>query len=231
MFLIQSVDSESSTINIVVTWPTITELFNWSMNTLNNNGSSTNSPHGKGQEMRTIPFFLTMIGPNWKHCLCRRFCFFKRAHNLYQCMCGHLTIEDDTLKRKTTESQHLVEIQGDDLADFQCGNFLEESRMYPGNDSMVYLRSGSIQFTIVECIWHCLLIFFSKRSNQSHHGCCYRKIPFNILIQTTIIIYPLQSNSTNSFIAYLGEINASHSFSERNFDQDQGMAPQNLAYF
>ncbi|KNZ60474.1 uncharacterized protein VP01_1549g5 [Puccinia sorghi] len=73
-----SVDAEPSTINIVVTRPTILELFNWIMNTF-----------------------------------------------------SALNCADTKLRR-------LVEIQGDDCANFEYGSFLKRDSTYPGHDLIIF---------------------------------------------------------------------------------------------
>ncbi|PLW57557.1 hypothetical protein PCANC_01138, partial [Puccinia coronata f. sp. avenae] len=256
----KSVDAEFSTINIVVTRHTILELFHWIMNTFTSTDSSANTSdqvaplHDKSPtevnqsssdtnldkirvklRMRTIAFLFNddgcrlatlslssadfsvlFNGPTWR----------------VNARLGNLTLEDDTVESSDTKFRRLVEIQGDDLANFQYETFLQGDNTYPGHDSMVYLRSGSIQFTIVDGIWHRILIFFSKfaqmkavmdaaseaaRQQATELSQTSTKMHYDVLIRTPIIIFPLDGNSTDSLIAYLGEINASNSFSE-----DQG---------
>jgi len=254
----KSVDAELSTINIVVTRPTILELFDWIMNTFTDTGSSPSSPQGTSLsdkppstanqatsdtnldkirvkvKMRTIAFLFNDDGSRLATLSLSSADFSVLLNGptmRINARLGNLTIEDDTVERNTTKFRRLVEIQGDDLANFQYETFLKGDSTYPGHDSMVYLRSGSIQFTIVEGIWHRLLIFFSKfaqmkavmdaasaaaRQQANDLSQTSTKMHYDILIRTPIIIFPLPSNSTDSLIAYLGEINASNSFSESN---------------
>ncbi|KAA1100602.1 hypothetical protein PGTUg99_027292 [Puccinia graminis f. sp. tritici] len=251
----KSVDADLSTINIVVTRPTILELFDWIMNTFTDTDSSPSaseaaqlpdrpalavdqSASGSALDkirvkvrMRTIAFLFNDDG--------RRLATLSLSSADVSVLLngptmrinarlGNLTLEDDTVESNNAKFQRLVEIQGDDLANFQYETFLKGDSTYPGHDSMVYLRSGSIQFTVVESIWHRLLVFFSKfaqmkavmdaasaaaRQQANDLSQTTTKMHYDILIRTPIIIFPLDGNSTDSLIAYLGEINASNSFS------------------
>ncbi|KAA1090635.1 hypothetical protein PGT21_008107 [Puccinia graminis f. sp. tritici] len=251
----KSVDADLSTINIVVTRPTILELFDWIMNTFTDTDSSPSASEGAQLpdrpalavdqsasdstlekirvkvRMRTIAFLFNDDG--------RRLATLSLSSADVSVLLngptmrinarlGNLTLEDDTVESNNAKFQRLVEIQGDDLANFQYETFLKGDSTYPGHDSMVYLRSGSIQFTVVESIWHRLLVFFSKfaqmkavmdaasaaaRQQANDLSQTTTKMHYDILIRTPIIIFPLDGNSTDSLIAYLGEINASNSFS------------------
>ncbi|KAH9459830.1 hypothetical protein Pst134EB_008053 [Puccinia striiformis f. sp. tritici] len=251
----KSVDADLSTINIVITRPTILELFDWIMNTFTDTDPSPSTSVAASPSdgpplpveqaapnttleklrvkvrMRTIAFLFNDDG--------RRLATLSLSSADVSVLLngptmrvnarlGSLTLEDDTVESNHTKFRRLVEIQADDLANFQYETFLEGDSTYPGHDSMVYLRSGSIQFTIVESIWHRLLVFFSKfaqmkavmdaasaaaRQQANDLSQTSTKMHYDILIRTPIIIFPLDGNSTDSLVAYLGEINASNSFS------------------
>lgn len=141
---------------------------------------------------------------------------------------GNLTLRDDTEHSKDSKFRHLVEIQGEDLADFQYETFARTDRKDPGHDTMIYLRSGSIQFTVVDEIIHRILVFFSKfarmKAVMDAAGQAARqqasdltkndyRMRYDVLIRTPIIIFPRNKSSMDSLIAHLGEINASNAFS------------------
>ncbi|MBW0544994.1 hypothetical protein O181_084709 [Austropuccinia psidii MF-1] len=90
---------------------------------------------------------------------------------------------------------------------------------------MVYLRSGSIQFTLVEDTCHRILVFFLKlaqikdvmdterqaaRQQESGFVQTTSKIHYDLLIRTPIIILPLHKALADCLIAHLGEISASN---------------------
>ncbi|WAR59578.1 hypothetical protein PtB15_11B218 [Puccinia triticina] len=197
----KSVDSDLSTINIVGTRPTILEFFDWIMNTFTDTDSSPSpsdgTPNSNRQppaldqsgsdltldkirvkvRMRTIAFLFNDDG-------CRLAILALSSADFsvllngptmrVNARLGNLTIEDDTVESNDTKFRRLVEIQGDDLANFQYETFLKGDSTYPGHDSMIC--------TIAQL-----------RANKP-----------------TI---PLDSSSSDSLIAYLGEINASNPFS------------------
>lgn len=251
----KSVDADLSTINLVVTRPTILELFDWIMNTFTNSDSAPHDPDGAFQsdnlpleanssasivvlekirvkvKMRTIAFLFNEDG-NRLATLSLSSADISVLLNgptmRVNARLGNLMLEDDTLESKSTKFRRLVEIQGDELANFQYETFLRGDVTYPGHDSMVYLRSGSIQFTIVDGIWHRILVFFSKfaqmkavmdaasaaaRQQANDLSQTNSTMHYDILIRTPIIIFPRDVSSTDSLIAYLGEIHASNSFS------------------
>ncbi|PLW25007.1 hypothetical protein PCASD_23287 [Puccinia coronata f. sp. avenae] len=111
---------------------------------------------------------------------------------------GNLTLEDDTVESSDTKFRRLVEIQGDDLANFQYETFLQGTTLTLFNAVMDAASEAARQQATE----------LSQTSTKMH---------YDVLIRTPIIIFPLDGNSTDSLIAYLGEINASNSFSE-----DQG---------
>ncbi|KNZ53441.1 hypothetical protein VP01_3238g4 [Puccinia sorghi] len=131
-------------IGIVVTQPTILELFHWIMNIVTDTGSFPSSPQGTSlsdkppstanpatSDTNLDKIRVKVLTSNVVLVLfCGLFGFVKWAHYA------------TTLPSSDT--------------------FLKGDSTYPGHNSMVYLQFGSIQFTIVEGIWHRLLIFFSK---------------------------------------------------------------------
>ncbi|MBW0469311.1 hypothetical protein O181_009026, partial [Austropuccinia psidii MF-1] len=249
------VDADLSTINISVTRPTILELFDWIISTFTNSSTSAQatevipptaeaafqavSPqHDMSSDkmrvkvkMRTIVFLLNDDGARIATLSLNSADFsilFNGSTMRVKARLGNLTVHDDTAQTQHAKFRSLVEIQGDDLADLQYETFSRDGCVtYPGYDSMVYLRSGSIQFTLVEDTCHRILVFFSKfaqmkavmdtarqaaRQQASGFTQTTSKIHYDVLIRTPIIIFPLHKASTDCLIAHLGEISASNAF-------------------
>ncbi|MBW0544600.1 hypothetical protein O181_084315 [Austropuccinia psidii MF-1] len=141
---------------------------------------------------------------------------------------GNLTVDYYISQAQHATIQNLVVIQGDYLANLQYETFSWDGCVtYPGYDSMVNLRSGSIQFMLVEDTCHHILVVFSKISqltavmdtarqapHQQLSGFMQTtsKINYNLLIRTANIISPLPKALNNCLIAHLGAIPASNAF-------------------
>ncbi|KAG0143880.1 hypothetical protein CROQUDRAFT_660682 [Cronartium quercuum f. sp. fusiforme G11] len=250
------VDADLSTINVSVTRPTILELFDWVMNTFtdtnpqpnptesgaNKTGDHLQPPQVYGNEvnheklrvkakLRTIAFVLNDGGTKLATLSLSAAdvsVLLNGPAMRVNARLGSLTLRDDTEASKSSQFRNLVEIQGDDLADFQYETFPRIEHSSPGPDSMVYLRSGSIQFTFVDDILHRILVFFSKfarmkavmdaasqaaRQQASDLAQTDSRMSYDVLIRTPIIVFPREGSSTDSLIAHLGEINASNTFS------------------
>lgn len=252
----KSVDADLSTINVSVTRPTILELFDWIMNTFTDTnpapqvaepasggaGDFLQVPATPGMEgnpeklrvkakLRTISFILNDGGMKLATLSLSAAdvsVLLNGPSMRVNARLGNLTLRDDTEHSIGSKFRNLVEIQGDDLADFQYETFPRTEKTPPGHDSMIYLRSGSIQFTVVDDILHRILIFFSKfarmkavmdaasqaaRQQASDLAQNDSRMCYDILIRTPIIVFPRDRSSTDYLVAHLGEINASNSFS------------------
>lgn len=143
---------------------------------------------------------------------------------------GNLTFVDDFSSSKPRE---MLSIQGDELADFQYETYdPTDSVSYPGHDTLVYLRSGSLQFTFIEEPVHRILVFFSKFAKMkaiydaatqaaaqkaNEMGTQVSKMHYDILIRTPIVVFPRdESHSRDSIIANLGEISLNNKFEVSN---------------
>lgn len=139
---------------------------------------------------------------------------------------GNLSFVDDFSSSKPRE---MLSIQGDELADFQYETYdPTDSVSYPGHDTLVYLRSGSLQFTFIEEPVHRILVFFSKFAKMkaiydaatqaaaqkaNEMGTQVSKMHYDILIRTPIVVFPRdETDSKDSIIANLGEISLSNKF-------------------
>ena len=145
---------------------------------------------------------------------------------------GSLSLLDDVNQGASADSslRQLVTIQGDELADFSYQTFDADNESYPGYDSKVYLRSGSIKVNFLEEAFRKIIDFLVKfgkmqaifdaarqaaanQANQIHENA--GKMHFDILVKTPIVVFPrvmVQGRPRDLLTAYLGEIYASNDF-------------------
>ena len=145
---------------------------------------------------------------------------------------GSLSLVDDVNQGAAVDSslRQLVAIQGDELADFRYQTFNSTLESYPGYDSKVFLRSGSIKVNFVEEPFRKIIEFLVKfgkmqaifnaarqaAANQaSQMQESASKMHFDVVVKTPIIAFPRVRSSTEKrdlITAYLGEIYASNRF-------------------
>ncbi|KOS20149.1 Vacuolar protein sorting-associated protein 13 [Escovopsis weberi] len=147
---------------------------------------------------------------------------------------GDLSLVDDVNTGVSEEShfRKLVTIEGDDLADFRYETFdSSNQKAYPGYDSSIFLRSGSIKVNFVEEPFRNIINFLVKfgrmqalynaarqvavnRANQIQQS--PSKIRFNVMINTPIVVFPRAVEPglfrRDLITAYLGEIYAQNKF-------------------
>ncbi|KAH0527101.1 hypothetical protein TsFJ059_002139 [Trichoderma semiorbis] len=147
---------------------------------------------------------------------------------------GDLSLIDD-VNLGVSEDSHLrklVTIQGDDLADFRYETFDPENpQAYPGYDSSIFLRAGSVKVNFVEEPFRKIIDFLVKfgkmqalynaarqvalnRANQIQQS--PSKIKFDVVVNTPIVVFPravIPGRPHRDLItAYLGEIYAQNKF-------------------
>ncbi|KAL8669265.1 MAG: hypothetical protein Q9168_006138 [Polycauliona sp. 1 TL-2023] len=147
---------------------------------------------------------------------------------------GNLLLLDDINQGASEESslRQLISIQGDELADFKYQTFDSNDASYPGYDSKVYLRSGSLKVNFLEEPFRKIIGFLVKfgqmqaifnaarqaAANQaSQMQETANKMHFDILINTPIIVFPRVmkvEQERDLLTAYLGEIYASNDFED-----------------
>ncbi len=145
---------------------------------------------------------------------------------------GNLLLLDDINQGASEDSslRQLISIQGDELADFKYQTFDPQDDSYPGYDSKVYLRSGSLKVNFLEEPFRKIINFLVKfgqmqaifnaarqaAANQaSQMQETANKMHFDILIKTPIIVFPrvMKADQERDLLtAYLGEIYASNNF-------------------
>lgn len=147
---------------------------------------------------------------------------------------GNLSLVDDVNQGVAADSplRQLVTIQGEELADFTYETFDENNESYPGHDSAINLRSGSIRinfltepfrkimdfavkFGKMQAIFNAARQAAANQANQIQERA--NKIHFDILVRTPIVVFP-RMVTTNAeaerdlLTAYLGEIYVSNKF-------------------
>ncbi|KAF1991838.1 vacuolar protein sorting-associated protein 13 [Aulographum hederae CBS 113979] len=146
---------------------------------------------------------------------------------------GNLSLIDDVNQGVSEESslRQLVTIQGDDLADFSYETFDPETDVYPGYDSTIYLRAGSLKVNFVTEPFRKIMdfavkfgkmqaIFNAARQAAANQASQIQerapKMHFDILVNTPIIVFPrmviTDSPNRDSLTINLGEIYANNKF-------------------
>ena len=145
---------------------------------------------------------------------------------------GSLSLLDDINQGASLDSplRQLIAIQGDELADFRYQTYDSKGDSYPGYDSKVFLRSGSIKINFLEEPFRKIIQFLVKFGkmqaifNAARQAAANQasqiqetagKMQFDILVQTPIIVFPrvMEAEKPRDLLtAYLGEIYASNSF-------------------
>lgn len=145
---------------------------------------------------------------------------------------GNISLLDDINQGASKDSplRQLLTIQGDELADFRYETFNPQSESYPGHDSKVFLRSGSIKVNFLEEPFRKIIgflvkfgkmqaIFNAARQAAANQASQIQesesKMIFDILIKTPIVVFPrvmVADRPRDLITAYLGEIYASNKF-------------------
>ena len=146
---------------------------------------------------------------------------------------GDLSLLDDINQGASSDSnlRKLITIQGDDLADFRYETFDPESgEAYPGYDSSIFLRAGSIKLNFLEEPFRKIIDFLVKfgkmqaifnaarqaAANQATQIQNAGRVKFDINVKTPIVVFPGVINAgrpkRDLITAYLGEIYAENKF-------------------
>ncbi|KAJ2973574.1 hypothetical protein NQ176_g6529 [Zarea fungicola] len=147
---------------------------------------------------------------------------------------GDLQLLDDVNQGVSEHSnlRKLVTIQGDDLADFRYETFDPANvKAYPGYDSSIFLRAGSVKINFLEEPFRKIIDFLVKfgkmqalynaarqaamnQANQIQQS--PSKIHFDVVVNTPIVVFPrvvVPGEAKRDVItAYLGEIYAQNKF-------------------
>ncbi|KAF1812213.1 vacuolar protein sorting-associated protein 13 [Eremomyces bilateralis CBS 781.70] len=146
---------------------------------------------------------------------------------------GDLSLIDDVNQGVPEDSslRQLVTIQGKELADFSYETFDSQSESYPGYDSSIFLRAGSIKVNFVTEPFRKIMDFtvkFGKMQaifNAARQAAAQQasqmqetanKMHFDILVRTPIVVFPRivfkENTERDTLTAYLGEIYAKNEF-------------------
>ena len=146
---------------------------------------------------------------------------------------GNLSLVDDVNQGVPAESslRQLISIQGDELADFKYETFDVVLDTYPGYDSSIFLRSGSLKVNFITEPFRKIMEFgvkFGKMQavfNAARQAAAEQaselqgranKMHFDILVKTPIVVFPQvvmnDQPERDQLTAYLGEIYANNKF-------------------
>jgi vacuolar protein sorting-associated protein 13A/C len=145
---------------------------------------------------------------------------------------GSLSLVDDINQGAPEDSplRRLITIEGDDLADFKYQTFNASGSSYPGYDSGIFLRSGSIKvhfleepcrkimefgvkFGKMQAIYNAARQAAANQTNQIQERA--QKMHFDVVVKTPILVFPramVGDAPRDTLTAYLGEIYASNKF-------------------
>ncbi|KFA74354.1 hypothetical protein S40288_06674 [Stachybotrys chartarum IBT 40288] len=155
---------------------------------------------------------------------------------------GDLSLVDDVNQGVSEESnlRQLVTIQGDDLADLRYETFDSSNPQgYPGYDSSVYLRAGSVKINFVEEPFRKIIDFVVKfgkmqalynaarqaaanQANQIQQS--PSRFKFDVVVNTPIVVFPrlvVPGRTKRDVVtAYLGELYAQNKFAPLDDSED-----------
>jgi vacuolar protein sorting-associated protein 13A/C len=158
---------------------------------------------------------------------------------------GNLGLVDDINQGVDERSslRQLVSIQGDELADFRYETFDPASKSYPGHDSSIYLRAGSLKVNFVTEPFRKIMefgvkfgkmqaIFNAAREAAANQASKVQesasKMHFDIVVKTPIVAFPrmiiTDSPERDLMTAYLGEIYANNKFVPLDDSKDADIA-------
>ncbi|KAF2720194.1 vacuolar protein sorting-associated protein 13 [Polychaeton citri CBS 116435] len=158
---------------------------------------------------------------------------------------GNLNLVDDVNQGVSEQSslRQLIAIEGDDLADFRYETFDTESEAYPGHDTSIFLRAGSLRVNFVTEPFRKIMefgvkfgkmqaIFNAARQAAANQASKVQesasKMHFDIKIKTPIVSFPRMVITDNPerdlMTAYLGEIYASNRFLQLDDAKDASTA-------
>ncbi|KAM5453804.1 Vacuolar protein sorting-associated protein 13 [Microsporum audouinii] len=155
---------------------------------------------------------------------------------------GSLTLFDDINDNGNSSTvRRLMSIEGEDFADFRYQTFNPKLKDYPGYDSEVVLRSGSIKINFIDEPYRRVInflvkfgkmqsIFNAARQAAANQASQIQEssslMHFDIVVMTPILVFPriTDKDGPRDFItAHLGEIYASNQFSKADYDGEEHM--------
>ncbi|KAK8134964.1 vacuolar protein sorting-associated protein 13 [Apiospora sp. TS-2023a] len=159
---------------------------------------------------------------------------------------GDLSLVDDVNvgAEETSSFRRLITIQGDELADFRYETFdASNEKAYPGYDSSVFLRAGSIKVNFLEEPFRKIIEFLVKfgkmqaiynaarqaAANQAQQlQQSTSRFKFDVIVNTPIIVFPATVDPDHPkrdlITAYLGEIYAQNKFAPLDDSENSEIA-------
>jgi vacuolar protein sorting-associated protein 13A/C len=139
---------------------------------------------------------------------------------------GKLTFVDDTKAQTADPSfKQLLTIDGDELADFSYETFnSDDETTFPGYNSAVKLRTGSLVFTLMERPLKQIMLFLADLSrlkavyDRASTAAMQRasevtRMHYDVIIKTPIVILPQDgANLRERLVLRLGQVSAKNSF-------------------
>ena len=152
---------------------------------------------------------------------------------------GSLTLFDDmSQKGPRSTVRRLMSIEGEDFAEFRYQTFDPTHADYPGYNSEVFLRSGSIKINFIEDPYRRIVnfvvrfgkmqsIFNAARQAAANQASQMQEnaplMRFDVVVMTPILVFPriTEDDKPSDFItAHLGEIYANNKFSRLDDSKD-----------
>jgi len=227
----KTVDVEMSTLNVVVTRSSILFLFDWVMTTFTdpNDAAAPQQPaieagdgqgvdgEASGDEVGTdklrVKVKLTSINLILNEDGLRLATLSLSAADVSVLLrsptirvaarLGNLSLHDDF---SSAAPQEMLTIQGDELADLRYETYdPSDKSTYPGYDTSVHLRSGSLRFTFRTEPVHRILVFFTQfgrmkavydaatqaaAQRATEMQTMIPKMHYDILVKTPIVVFP-----------------------------------------
>ncbi|KAK4225861.1 putative vacuolar protein sorting-associated protein [Podospora fimiseda] len=158
---------------------------------------------------------------------------------------GDLNLVDDVNLGVSEDSslRQLVTIQGNELADFRYETFDPTKEQYPGYDSSIYLRAGSVKVNFIEEPFRKIIDFLVKfgkmqaiynaarqaAANQANQlQQTQGRIKFDVVVKTPIVVFPRvvvpERPKRDLITAYLGEIYAQNKFAPLDDSENSEIA-------
>lgn len=159
---------------------------------------------------------------------------------------GNLSLVDDVNSGVSKDSslRQLVTIQGDELADFRYETFdASNEDTYPGYDSSLFLRAGSVKVNFIEEPFRKIVDFLVKFGkmqaiyNAARQAAANQasqlqqsdaRMKFDVVVSTPIVVFPSSiapgGPGRDLVTAYLGEIYAQNKFAPLDDSEDADTA-------
>lgn len=158
---------------------------------------------------------------------------------------GNLSVTDDLASHcdGSSDFRQLLSIKDQEVADFLYETFDPAEPSYPGYDSLIHLKTGSLQFTFLEDPIHRIIRFLTQFGKMKAVYDATRadspppppattepsRMHYDITIRSPIIIFPRDHQSTDILVANLGEFRAKNRLDGDVVHTDAGLRAVRLA--